>query len=151
MVAAQRTKLHAVVIDPEVVFVANLMKADAPALVASFQCDFSLHSEGADQVMKANLKDLKILACPFIRNKESKAVTTVNICSIALLFTTDGFINRCRIIFVIAFLLIACVCYQVLRPCSVVLETRVLGSGSLTGSVTVDEVIVKVSRAVRSN
>ncbi|XP_053369844.1 intermembrane lipid transfer protein VPS13C isoform X1 [Clarias gariepinus] len=109
VVAAQRTKLHAVVIDPEVVFVANLMKADAPALVASFQCDFSLHSEGADQVMKANLKDLKILACPFIRNKESKAVTTV------------------------------------LRPCSVVLETRVLGSGSLTGSVTVDEVIVKIS------
>lgn len=75
---AQRTKLHAIVVDPEVVFVANLMKADAPALVASFQCDFSLLSEEAAQVMKVNLKGLKILACPFIRNKDSKAVTTVN-------------------------------------------------------------------------
>lgn len=69
--------LRAIVIDPEVVFVANLMKADAPALVASFQCDFSLCSAEAAQVMKVNLKGLKILACPFIRNKDSKAVTTV--------------------------------------------------------------------------
>ncbi|XP_017333077.2 intermembrane lipid transfer protein VPS13C isoform X1 [Ictalurus punctatus] len=106
---AQRTKLHAIVVDPEVVFVANLMKADAPALVASFQCDFSLLSEEAAQVMKVNLKGLKILACPFIRNKDSKAVTTV------------------------------------LRPCSVVLETRNSASGPLKGSVTVDEVIVKIS------
>lgn len=74
---AQRTMLRAIMIDPEVVFVANLMKANAPALVASFQCDFSLISEEAVQVMKANLKGLKILACPFIRNKDSKAVTTV--------------------------------------------------------------------------
>lgn len=77
VVPAQRTVLHVVVIDPEVVFVANLMKADAPALVASFQCDFSLHSE-EHQVMKVNLKRLKILACPFIRNKDSKAITTVS-------------------------------------------------------------------------
>ncbi|KAG7327785.1 hypothetical protein KOW79_009391 [Hemibagrus wyckioides] len=106
---AQKKKVRAVVIDPEVVFVANLMKADAPALVASFQCDFSLFSEEADQVMKVNLKDFRILACPFIRNKDSKAVTTV------------------------------------LRPCSVVLDTRISPSGSVTGSVTVDEVIVKIS------
>lgn len=76
--AAQKKTLHVVVIDPEVVFVANLMKADAPALVASFQCDFSLRSNEADQVIKVNLKSFKILACPFIRNKDSKAVTTVN-------------------------------------------------------------------------
>ncbi|XP_060797783.1 intermembrane lipid transfer protein VPS13C isoform X2 [Neoarius graeffei] len=105
----KRTMLRAIVIDPEVVFVANLMKANAPALVASFQCDLSLISEEASQVMKANLKGLKILACPFIRNKDSKAVTTV------------------------------------LRPCSVVLETKISASGPLTGSVTVDEVIIKIS------
>lgn len=81
----KRTMLRAIVIDPEVVFVANLMKANAPALVASFQCDFSLISEEASQVMKANLKALKILACPFIRNKDSKAVTTVK--NYLLLFT----------------------------------------------------------------
>lgn len=77
VVTTKKTVLRAIVIDPEVVFVANLMKANAPALMASFQCDFSLISEEAAQVMKVNLMGLKILACPFIRNKESKAVTTV--------------------------------------------------------------------------
>ncbi len=73
-----RTRVRAVVVDPEVVFVASLMKADAPALVASFQCDFSLLSEeDGTQSMRANLRELKVLACPFIREKEAKAVTTV--------------------------------------------------------------------------
>ncbi|KAG7264760.1 hypothetical protein CRUP_015201 [Coryphaenoides rupestris] len=74
-----RTRLRAVVVDPEVVFVANLMKADAPALVASFQCDFSLSMEldGA-QSMKVNLRELKVLACPFIHSKEDKTVTTIS-------------------------------------------------------------------------
>lgn len=63
--------------DPEVMFVASLMKADAPALVASFQCDFSLQGEeDGTQNMRANLRELKVLACPFIRD-EDKAVTTV--------------------------------------------------------------------------
>ncbi|XP_066503943.1 intermembrane lipid transfer protein VPS13C isoform X2 [Hoplias malabaricus] len=108
-VPTQRTKLRAVVVDPEVVFVANLMKADAPALVASFQCDFSLTSKEMTQEMKANVKNLKVLACPFIRNKENKAVTTV------------------------------------LRPCSVLLETKMQANVPLMGSVIVEEVIVKVS------
>ncbi|KAI4872968.1 hypothetical protein NFI96_023652 [Prochilodus magdalenae] len=108
-VLAQKTKLRAVVVDPEVVFVANLMKADAPALVASFQCDFSLISEEEAQEIKANVRDLKLLACPFIRNQDNKAVTTV------------------------------------LRPCSVFLEAKTSANTPLTGSVTVEEVIVKIS------
>ncbi|XP_054866363.1 intermembrane lipid transfer protein VPS13C isoform X4 [Amphiprion ocellaris] len=105
-----RTRVRAVVVDPEVVFVASLMKADAPALVASFQCDFILQAEedGA-QNMRANLRELKVLACPFIRNKEDKAVTTV------------------------------------LRPCSVALNTRTHPNQPLSGSVTVEEVIIKIS------
>ncbi|KAM9409075.1 intermembrane lipid transfer protein VPS13C isoform 2-T2 [Pholidichthys leucotaenia] len=81
-----KTRLRAVVMDPEVVFVASLMNAHAPALVASFQCNFSMQSEDdGTQNMKANLKDLKVLACPFIRNKEDTAVTTVlRPCSVAL-------------------------------------------------------------------
>ncbi|XP_056135016.1 intermembrane lipid transfer protein VPS13C [Lampris incognitus] len=81
-----RSKVRAVVVDPEVVFVADLMKADAPALVTSFQCDFSLQTgEDGAQSMKASLRDLKVLACPFIRNKEDKAVTTVlRPCSVLL-------------------------------------------------------------------
>lgn len=72
-----RTHVRALVVDPEVVFVASLMKADAPALVASFQCDFNLTEVDGSQNMKANLRDLKVLACPFIRKPEDKAVTTV--------------------------------------------------------------------------
>ncbi|XP_041074256.1 vacuolar protein sorting-associated protein 13C-like [Polyodon spathula] len=72
-----KMKIKAVVIDPEVVFVANLMKADAPALAASFQCDFTLVLEGASQKMTASLRELKVLACPFLRDKGDKAVTTV--------------------------------------------------------------------------
>ncbi|XP_060923538.1 intermembrane lipid transfer protein VPS13C isoform X1 [Limanda limanda] len=108
--AAVRTLVRAVVVDPEVVFVASLMKADAPALVASFQCDFQLQAEGdRTQNMRTNLRELKVLACPFIRNEEGKAVTTV------------------------------------LKPCSVVLETKTHPNQPLSGSVTVEEVIVKIS------
>lgn len=58
---------------------ASLMKADAPSLVALFQCDFTLSAEAdGTQKMRANLRELKVLACPFIRNKEEKAVTTVS-------------------------------------------------------------------------
>ncbi|XP_073320353.1 intermembrane lipid transfer protein VPS13C isoform X2 [Pagrus major] len=105
-----RTRVRAVVVDPEVVFVASLMKADAPALVASFQCDFTLQIEDdGTQNMRANLRELKVLACPFIRDNEAKAVTTV------------------------------------LRPCSVALETKTQPNQPLNGSVTVEEVIVKIS------
>ncbi|XP_039984071.1 vacuolar protein sorting-associated protein 13C [Xiphias gladius] len=105
-----RTRLRAVVVDPDVVFVASLMKADAPALVASFQCDFILQAEDdGTQNMRANLRELKVLACPFIRNKECKAITTV------------------------------------LRPCSVALKTTTHPNQPLSGSVTVEEVIVKIS------
>ncbi|XP_029354917.1 vacuolar protein sorting-associated protein 13C isoform X2 [Echeneis naucrates] len=85
-----RTRLRAVVVDPEVVFVASLMKADAPALVASFQCDFTLQAEDdGTQDIRANLRELKVLACPFIRNQEDKAVTTVlRPCSVTLVTTT---------------------------------------------------------------
>uniref|UniRef100_A0A8C1KHE7 Vacuolar protein sorting 13 homolog C n=1 Tax=Cyprinus carpio TaxID=7962 RepID=A0A8C1KHE7_CYPCA len=104
--AAPRTRLRAVVVDPEVVFVANLMKADAPALVASFQCDFSLLSEDTAQAMKANIRSLKVLACPFIRTEGDKAETTV---------------------------------------CLLISTTKMPTNAPLTGSVTVEEVIVKIS------
>lgn len=70
--------MRAVVVDPEVVFVASLMKADAPALLASFQCDVTLQTEDdSSQSMRANLRELKVQACPFIRNKDDKTTTTV--------------------------------------------------------------------------
>lgn len=78
--AAVRTRVQAVVLDPEVVFVASLLKADAPALLASFQCDVSLQTEeDSSQSMRAILRELKVQACPFIRNKEEQTITTVGL------------------------------------------------------------------------
>ncbi|XP_027870640.1 vacuolar protein sorting-associated protein 13C isoform X6 [Xiphophorus couchianus] len=84
--AALTTRLRVVVVDPEVVFVADLMKADAPALVASFQGDFNLLAEAdGSRSMRAHLRELKVLAGPFIQSKENRAVTTVlQPCSVTL-------------------------------------------------------------------
>ncbi|XP_057687593.1 intermembrane lipid transfer protein VPS13C isoform X2 [Corythoichthys intestinalis] len=80
-----RTAVRAVVVDPEVVFVASLMDAAAPSLVLSFQCDVSGETEGdGSRTLKAQLMALHVLACPFIRQREDKAVTTVlRPCSVA--------------------------------------------------------------------
>ncbi|XP_012861807.3 vacuolar protein sorting-associated protein 13C, partial [Echinops telfairi] len=69
--------LKAMIIDPEVVFVANLTKADAPALMASFQCSLSLSTSKPEQMMEASVRELKVLACPFLREKRGANVTTV--------------------------------------------------------------------------
>ncbi|XP_069851362.1 intermembrane lipid transfer protein VPS13C isoform X3 [Dipodomys merriami] len=69
--------LKAMIIDPEVVFVANLTKADAPALTASFQCNLSLSTSKLEQMMEASVRDLKVLACPFLREKRGNNITTV--------------------------------------------------------------------------
>ncbi|EPY81741.1 hypothetical protein CB1_000715056 [Camelus ferus] len=68
--------LKAKITDPEVVFVANLTKADAPALTASFQCNLSLSASQLEQKMEASVRDLKVLACPFLREKRGKNITT---------------------------------------------------------------------------
>uniref|UniRef100_A0A8D0L113 Vacuolar protein sorting 13 homolog C n=1 Tax=Strix occidentalis caurina TaxID=311401 RepID=A0A8D0L113_STROC len=69
--------VKAVIMDPEIVFVANLTNADAPALKVSFQCDFSLTSGKLAQRMTAQVKGFKVLACAFLKEKQDKSVTTV--------------------------------------------------------------------------
>ncbi|XP_009867552.1 PREDICTED: vacuolar protein sorting-associated protein 13C-like, partial [Apaloderma vittatum] len=69
--------VKAVIMDPEIVFVANLTNANAPALKVSFQCDFSLVSGKAAQRMTAQVKGFKVLACAFLKEKQDKNVTTV--------------------------------------------------------------------------
>uniref|UniRef100_UPI00398F8396 intermembrane lipid transfer protein VPS13C isoform X2 n=1 Tax=Pristiophorus japonicus TaxID=55135 RepID=UPI00398F8396 len=75
--ARRKISLKAMVMNPEVVFVANLSKADAPALVASFQCDVTLICEKQSQKMIAFVSDLKVLACPFLMEKRGTNITTV--------------------------------------------------------------------------
>ncbi|XP_047937223.2 intermembrane lipid transfer protein VPS13C isoform X1 [Anser cygnoides] len=69
--------VKAVIMDPEIVFVANLTSADAPALKVSFQCDLSMNSVKLAQRMTAQVKDFKVLACAFLREKQDKSVTKV--------------------------------------------------------------------------
>ncbi|XP_060030384.1 intermembrane lipid transfer protein VPS13C [Erinaceus europaeus] len=69
--------VKAQITDPEVVFVASLTKADAPALTASFQCNLSLSTSKLEQMMEASVRDLRVLACPFLREKRGKNVTMV--------------------------------------------------------------------------
>ncbi|KAF4791630.1 vacuolar protein sorting 13 C [Turdus rufiventris] len=71
-------KVKAVIMDPEIVFVANLTSADAPALKVSFQCDFSLTSDKLAQRMTAQVKAFKVLACAFLKEKQGKNVTTIS-------------------------------------------------------------------------
>ncbi|ETE73059.1 Vacuolar protein sorting-associated protein 13C, partial [Ophiophagus hannah] len=78
------------ILDPEIVFVANLTKADAPALAASFQCSFMLSGGSRAQQMTARVLDLRVLACPFLRGMAKKDVTTVvHPCSLAVEATMD--------------------------------------------------------------
>uniref|UniRef100_A0A8C3CVH1 Vacuolar protein sorting 13 homolog C n=1 Tax=Cairina moschata TaxID=8855 RepID=A0A8C3CVH1_CAIMO len=70
-------RVKAVIMDPEIVFVANLTSADAPALKVSFQCDLSMNSGKLAQRMTAQVKDFKVLACAFLREKQDKSVTKV--------------------------------------------------------------------------
>ncbi|XP_048376852.1 intermembrane lipid transfer protein VPS13C isoform X2 [Stegostoma tigrinum] len=73
----EKINVKVLVMNPEVVFVANLSKADAPALVASFHCDFSFICEKQSRKMIALVSDLKVLACPFLREKRGTNITTV--------------------------------------------------------------------------
>lgn len=115
---------------------ASLMKADAPALVASFQCDVSLQSEDdGTQNMRASLRELKVLARPFIPDQQEDSVTTVSARErehVPVLVTVTSLLPPPR---------------QVLRPCSVTMETRTHPQQPLSGSVTMEEIIVKVRLA----
>uniref|UniRef100_A0A4W3HA74 Vacuolar protein sorting 13 homolog C n=1 Tax=Callorhinchus milii TaxID=7868 RepID=A0A4W3HA74_CALMI len=81
--------VKALIMNPEVVFVANLSKADAPALVASFQCDFSIISDKESQKMIALVSDLKVLACPFLKEKSGTNITTVSLCLLEFKYVCD--------------------------------------------------------------
>ncbi|XP_065103684.1 intermembrane lipid transfer protein VPS13A isoform X1 [Paramisgurnus dabryanus] len=72
-----KTEMKVVVKNPEIVFVADLTRADAPALVVTTQCELLMKSEPSGQSMTAVVSDLKVVACPFLREKRENNVTTV--------------------------------------------------------------------------
>ncbi|XP_041643525.1 vacuolar protein sorting-associated protein 13A isoform X2 [Cheilinus undulatus] len=72
-----KTEMNVVVRNPEIVFVADLTRADAPALVMTTECELVMKSDAEGSQMTAAIKDLKVVACPFLREKRRNNVTTV--------------------------------------------------------------------------
>uniref|UniRef100_A0A8C2C2B0 Vacuolar protein sorting 13 homolog A n=1 Tax=Cyprinus carpio TaxID=7962 RepID=A0A8C2C2B0_CYPCA len=74
---AAKTEMNIVVKNPEIVFVADLTRADAPALIMTTQCELVMKNEPSGQSMTAAISDLKVVACPLLREKREHNVTTV--------------------------------------------------------------------------
>ncbi|TKS78631.1 Vacuolar protein sorting-associated protein 13A [Collichthys lucidus] len=72
-----KTEMNVLVRNPEIVFVADLTRADAPALVMTTQCELVMKSGVEGSQMTAVIKDLKVVACPFMTEKRKNNVTTV--------------------------------------------------------------------------
>ncbi|XP_053480404.1 vacuolar protein sorting-associated protein 13A isoform X2 [Ictalurus furcatus] len=75
--ALAKTEMNVMVKNPEIVFVADLSRADAPALVMTTQCELTMKNDSAGQLMTAGITDLKVVACPFVRGTDESNVTTV--------------------------------------------------------------------------
>ncbi|KAJ0067962.1 hypothetical protein NL108_014076, partial [Boleophthalmus pectinirostris] len=71
------SEIHVVVRNPEIVFVADLSRGDAPALVMTTQCELMMKSGANGSQTTAGINDLKVVACPFLREKRKNNVTTV--------------------------------------------------------------------------
>ena len=52
--------MNVVVRNPEIVFVADLTRADAPALVMTTHCELVMKSDAEGSQMTAVIKDLKV-------------------------------------------------------------------------------------------
>ncbi|XP_062237859.1 vacuolar protein sorting-associated protein 13A isoform X1 [Platichthys flesus] len=72
-----KTEMTVLVRNPEIVFVADLTRADGPALVMTTECELVLKSGAEGSNMTAIIKDLKVVACPFKAEKRKNNVTTV--------------------------------------------------------------------------
>ncbi|XP_036383579.1 vacuolar protein sorting-associated protein 13A isoform X2 [Megalops cyprinoides] len=72
-----KSEMNVVVKNPEIVFVADLTRAEAPALVMTTQCELIMKNNPEGQTMTAAVKDLKVVACPFLRERRKNNVTTV--------------------------------------------------------------------------
>ncbi|XP_041793933.1 vacuolar protein sorting-associated protein 13A isoform X1 [Chelmon rostratus] len=72
-----KTEMNVLVRNPEIVFVADLTRADAPALVMTTECELVMKSDAEGSQMTAAIRDLKVVACPFLTEKRKNNVTTV--------------------------------------------------------------------------
>ncbi|KAJ8005978.1 hypothetical protein DPEC_G00123500 [Dallia pectoralis] len=74
---AVKSLINVLVKNPEIVFVADLTRADAPALVVTTECELEMKSDPGGQLMTAVVNNLKVVACPFLRETGQYKETTV--------------------------------------------------------------------------
>ncbi|KAE8633133.1 hypothetical protein XENTR_v10001793 [Xenopus tropicalis] len=72
-----KMEMNVVVKNPEIVFVADLSRADAPALVVTTQCELCIKTSPEMQNMTAAVKDLHMKACPFLSDQRAGKITTI--------------------------------------------------------------------------
>ncbi|XP_072290202.1 intermembrane lipid transfer protein VPS13A isoform X2 [Eucyclogobius newberryi] len=72
-----KTEMNVVVRNPEIVFVADLSRSDTPALVMTTQCELLMKGGADGSHMTASINDLKVVACPFLREKRKNNMTTI--------------------------------------------------------------------------
>lgn len=71
--------MNVVVRNPEIVFVADLTRADAPALVMTTQCELVMKSGAEGSQMTAAIKDLKV--CTLMTSHRRARVYT-SVCTV---------------------------------------------------------------------
>uniref|UniRef100_A0A8C0FP74 Vacuolar protein sorting 13 homolog A n=1 Tax=Bubo bubo TaxID=30461 RepID=A0A8C0FP74_BUBBB len=70
-------EMNIVVKNPEIVFVADLTRSDAPALVVTTQCEVFVKNSPERYSMTAAVKEIQMKACPFLPEKRKGNITTV--------------------------------------------------------------------------
>ncbi|NXI62680.1 VP13A protein, partial [Anseranas semipalmata] len=70
-------EMNIIVKNPEIVFVADLTRSDAPALVVTTQCEVFIKNSPERYSMTAAVKEIQMKACPFLPDKRKGNVTTV--------------------------------------------------------------------------
>uniref|UniRef100_A0A8D2E0N3 Vacuolar protein sorting 13 homolog A n=1 Tax=Sciurus vulgaris TaxID=55149 RepID=A0A8D2E0N3_SCIVU len=73
----EKWEINILIKNPEIVFVADMTRNDAPALVITTQCEICCKGDLKNTTMTAAIKDLQIRACPFLPVKRKGRITTV--------------------------------------------------------------------------
>uniref|UniRef100_A0A8C5ZJ41 Vacuolar protein sorting 13 homolog A n=1 Tax=Marmota marmota marmota TaxID=9994 RepID=A0A8C5ZJ41_MARMA len=74
---SEKWEVNILIKNPEIVFVADMTKNDAPALVITTQCEICCKGDSKNSTITAAIKDLQIRACPFLPAKRKGKITTV--------------------------------------------------------------------------
>uniref|UniRef100_A0A673UTW3 Vacuolar protein sorting 13 homolog A n=1 Tax=Suricata suricatta TaxID=37032 RepID=A0A673UTW3_SURSU len=73
----EKWEVNIIIKNPEIVFVADMTRSDAPALVITTQCEICWKGDRENSTMTAAIKDLQVRACPFLPVRRKGRITTV--------------------------------------------------------------------------